>query len=183
MTNEPTGEVLWDAEFNPTVRTYWLLSGALILFATIIGIPLLILWFAIGNYLTGRYLSYMRCTLTTRSLQFSKGMFVRVEKTVPLDKITDIGLVHGPIMRYLGLRALSIETAGQSGPGALVRVTGIVDTEDFRQAVLSQRDKVVETLAGSADTTRPAAGAEADHVLVDIRDTLRRIEDKLGPRD
>ena len=34
-------EVLWKAEFNPRVRTYWLLSGALVLLVTVIGIVLL----------------------------------------------------------------------------------------------------------------------------------------------
>jgi len=37
-------------------------------------------------------------------LHFGKGIFNRVEKTVPLEKITDVGLEQGPVMRYLGLR-------------------------------------------------------------------------------
>ena len=51
-----TGEepILHEATFNPKVRTYWLLSGALILTSTIVGIPLLIFWFPIGYALTGR---------------------------------------------------------------------------------------------------------------------------------
>ena len=35
MTDE---RVLWEAEFNPRVTTYWLLNGAIILTATIVGI-------------------------------------------------------------------------------------------------------------------------------------------------
>ena len=40
--------ILWEAEFNPKVRTYWLLSGALVLLATVVGIPLLPFWFLFG---------------------------------------------------------------------------------------------------------------------------------------
>lgn len=37
--------VLRQATFNPKVRTYWLLSGALTLTVSIVGIPLLVLCF------------------------------------------------------------------------------------------------------------------------------------------
>ena len=180
MSNQP--EVLWDATFNPRVRTYWLLSGAIILTVTIFGILLLPVWFLLGNYFTGRYLERMRCTLTTRSLMVGKGFFVRVEKTVPLDKITDVGLVHGPIMRHLGLQAISVETAGQSSQGALIRMVGIKDTTAFREAVLEQRDKVVASVAepGGAALPSPATDAGSAALLTEIRDSLLRIEDKLG---
>ncbi len=177
--------ILWEAEFNPKVRTYWLLSGALVLLATVVGIPLLPFWFLFGYPLTDRYLKHMRCVLTTGTLEVSKGMFVRVEKTVPLDKITDIGLVHGPIMRYYDLRALSVETAGQSSAGALVKLIGVVDTEAFRQAVLDQRDKVVAALAGgeAAPVALPATGGgDQVELLTEIRDAIHRIEGRLPER-
>lgn len=177
--------VLWEAEFNPKVRTYWLLSGALILLATIVGIPLLPFWFIFGYALTDRYLKRMRCVLTPGTLEVSKGLFVRVEKTVPLDKITDIGLVHGPIMRYYDLRALSVETAGQSSAGALIKLIGVVDTEAFREAVLAQRDKLVATLAGgeAAPAALPAAGGgDQVELLTEIRDAIHRIEGRLPER-
>ena len=169
-------EVLLEARFNPKVRTYWLLSGALILTVTLVGIPLLPIWFLAGNYLTGRYLSHMRCTLTPKTLEVAKGMFVRVEKTVPLDKITDLSVVHGPVMRHYGLQTISVETAGQSSQGALVKLTGIEDTEEFRAAVLAQRDRVVESQSG-ADTGRTLpASTTSHHLLTEIRDVLQRIE-------
>lgn len=179
---ESDSEILREAEFDPKVRTYWLLSGAVVLLVTVVGIPLLPFWFLLGNYFTGRYLSHMRCRLTPKTLEVAKGMFVRTEKTVPLDKITDLGMVHGPIMRHYGLRALSVETAGQSSAGALVKLVGIVDTEEFRAAVLAQRDRVVAALEG---TDLPAALPPADagasrDLLVEIRDVLQRIEGRMG---
>lgn len=182
MTEE---QVIWDAKFNDRVTTYWLLSGALVLVCTFVGIVLLPIWFIVGTAVTRQYLKSFRCTLTNRSLKVAKGVFVRVEKTVPLDRITDVGLVQGPVMRLFDIEALSIETAGQSSHGSLVQLAGILDGRKFRDAVLKQRELVV----GSAED-RPAAvmelpsavtaGSEGSvQLLESIRDTLLRIEQKL----
>ena len=176
--------ILRRATFNPKVRTYWLLAGALILTVSIVGIPLLILWFPIGHALTGRYLARLRCVLTEKNLHVARGVLVRQEKTVPLDKITDLAMSHGPIMRTLGLRGLSVETAGQSGPGSLIKLVGIEGTEEFRAAVLAQRERVSGSGGASSATTPAAAVAgeaavESGKLLAEIRDALLRIERRL----
>ena len=116
-----------EAEFNPKVCVYWLLGGAILLTVTVVGIPLLLLWFPIGTAMTKRYLDRMECILTDKALKVRKGIFIRVEKTIPLEKITDMGMVQGPIMRFFELHTLTVETAGQSGDGSLVSLTGIVN--------------------------------------------------------
>ena len=63
-----TETVLAEATFNRKVRTYWLLSGTLLLVATIVGIVLLPFWILLGNYFTERYLQHMSCVLTDRLL-------------------------------------------------------------------------------------------------------------------
>ena len=181
--------IIRDAQFNPRVRSYWLLGGTLGLAATIVGIVLVPVWIIAGRWITGRYLDRMSCTLTERTLKVRKGLLVRVEKTVPLDKITDLGLVQGPIMRYFDVEAISIETAGQSGTGPLVRLAGIVDARGFRDAVLRQRDLIAaeatdeRTRTMPVMTGTPTVGAGAEALLADIRDTLRRIESRLAKDD
>lgn len=178
-------KVLLEAEFNRKVRTYWLLSGILVCVATVFGIVLVPVWLLVGNWATERYLRHMSCVLTERSLKVKRGIMVRREMTVPLDKITDVGLVEGPIMRMLDLQAVKIETAGQSASGAAVQLVGIVGTRDFRDAILRQRDKVVERLAGEAGAG-PAATVETGDtaiLLSEIRDVLQRIEQQLARRD
>ena len=177
--------VLRQAAFNPQVRKYWLLTGALILTASIVGIPLLIFWFPIGYALTGRYMERLRCVLTEKNLHVARGVLVRQEKTVPLDKITDLAMSHGPIMRSLGLRGLSVETAGQSGPGSLIKLVGIEGTEEFRAAVLAQRERVGGSGGASAAPSPAAAAAgeaavESGKLLTEIRDALLRIEGRLA---
>lgn len=171
----PAHTTLAEAEFDRKVCTYWLLSGALIMVFCIITIPLIPFWFIFGFAITSAYLNRMSCTLTDRTLIVRKGIFNRIEKTIPLEKITDLGMKQGPIMRAMDLWGISVETAGSSGSsqsGALVSLVGIKDTKAFRDRVLSQRD----TLQGHA-TDGPIRGSGgAPDVLIDIRDTLRRIE-------
>lgn len=177
----PMETVLAEATFNRKVRSYWLLSGSLILTATIVGIPLLPIWLLFGHYITERYLQHMSCVLTDRSLKVSRGILVRQEKTVPLDKITDLGLVEGPIMRHYDLQAISVETAGTSKPGALVQLVGIENTREFRDKVLRQRDAIVSASALPAPALAGEAASGDAQVLVEIRDALLRIERRLPP--
>jgi putative membrane protein len=166
------------AEFNPKVCVYWLLSGAIIFLFSIVGIPLLLLWFPIGFVFTKRYLDRMECILTDKALKVRKGIFVRIEKTIPLEKITDMGMVQGPIMRSFNLHTLTVETAGQSGVGSLVSLTGIVNASEFRESVLNQR----ELQAGHTSSVRPSESLDDQEItpknslLTEIRDSLVRIE-------
>lgn len=169
------------ASFNPKVCRYWLVSGTIVLLVTIIGIPLLLFWLPLGLLLTRRYLERMECSLYTRSLVVKKGILTRTEKTIPLEKITDLGLVQGPLMRSFGLHTLSVETAGQSSAGALISLTGVEGVEDFRELVLSQRDRIEspgKEEAASSSEAGTRAGNES-RVLEEIRDILQRIESKL----
>lgn len=174
--------IIKKAEFHPSTASYWLVSSSIVIAVTIIGIPFLLLWLPCGLFITRRYLERMECVLTTRTLKVGKGILTRVEKTIPLEKITDMGMVQGPIMRSMKLHKLTVETAGQSGPGALVSLTGIVDAVDFREMVLAQRDALAAT---SKSSERPAASDDVDSreqiaLLTEIRDSLRRLEDKMG---
>jgi putative membrane protein len=174
--------VIWDAEFNDSVTTYWLLNGAIICVVTVIGIPFLIIWFLIGKWATRKYLASHKCTLTDKTLKVSKGILTRVEKTVPLDRITDLALIQGPIMRYFDIEALSVETAGQSTAGSMVSLAGIKDGRAFRDAVLKQRDIAVEnqkrTSTAMTEQDDPFSGSEAISLLREIRDSLSRLEKK-----
>jgi len=175
----PAETVLAEATFNRKVRNYWIFSGSIFCVVTIVGIVVLPIWLLLGHLLTERYLQHMSCTLTNRSLKVSRGIWVRQEKTVPLDKITDLALVEGPLMRYYGLQAISVETAGQSSPGSLIRLVGLDGARDFRDMVLRQRDVVVGGGTLAPPEMAALASTGSDQVLVEIRDALLRIEERL----
>ena len=166
------------ASFDPRVVSYHTLAAMIGLAATVIGIPLIpVAWFVARWYYT-LYHKRLSCELTDRSLKVGRGLLFRVEKTIPLDKITDLAMHQGPLMRHMNLEGMRVETAGQSaGPGAaLVSLVGIVDPRGFRDAVIEQRDIATER---TGDRTAPApASLETDtrEVLAEIRDILGRIE-------
>jgi putative membrane protein len=181
MSND---NIIKDAEFNDSVTTYWLLNGIILCIVTVIGIPFLLFWIVGGKFFTRKYLASHKCTLTDKSLKVSKGIFTKIEKTVPLDRITDLGIVQGPIMRYFDIEALSVETAGNSSGMSLVQLTGIKDGRAFRDMVLAQRDKVtLSSESSSASVSNPESmvtGNQTVELLIEIRDTMRNIENQLA---
>ena len=111
--------IINSARFDPKVRNYWLCSWLIIGGLTVFGIVLLPIIAVIVWKVSAKILEAMSAELFERTLVVKRGIIFRVEKTIPLDKITDVGLTQGPLMRAFGLYRLDFETAGQSGPGAV----------------------------------------------------------------
>ncbi|GGF55198.1 PH domain-containing protein [Alteromonas lipolytica] len=137
-----TEQTLRNASFDPKVKTYWLINVLIVSGVTVIGIPLLLISVPLVLFISDRMLRAMSATLTERKLVVKRGILFKVEKSIPLEKITDVAMSQGPLMRALGLDRLSFETAGQSGPGALVSLIGIEDAAGFREAILTQKDNM-----------------------------------------
>ncbi len=122
-----------------------------------------------------RLLRRASARLTTVALEIKKGVVTRSEATIPLNRITDLHLHDGPLMRHYGLQGLEVETAGQSGG------TGMSDSElvsviypvEFRDAVLRQSQILLDFDTTSADA--PAVAGVAG-LLTEIRDILARME-------
>ncbi|WP_394129092.1 PH domain-containing protein [Shewanella maritima] len=166
-------KTLVTAEFHKNLGTYWLMSGAILLAITIVGIPLLLIWFPLGLLLTKTYINNMSAELTETKLIVRKGILQRTENTVPLDKITDLALIQGPLMRLFGIHKLTVETAGQSGNGALINLVGLVDVGDFRARVLEQKALIAEKSQSMA-STMPSKGIP-DESLVYLQQISRSL--------
>lgn len=179
-----------EAGFDPRLKTYIYIMGILILVITLVGIVLLPFWLILGKMYIDRYFESLYCELTSRALHFKKGVIFQIERTVPLDKIQDLTFKEGPVLRYLGLSSLLIETAGQSAQGGSdMTLIGIIDSRRFRELVLDQRDEItgreddISGRAASTGTSSAVPAAQRDElmeVLRDIRNTLQKIEQKTG---
>lgn len=178
--------VLRTAEISPQAIRYSMLSFTITMIATIVGIVALPIALPIAWWYYSKFYATLEVVLTSRELQVSRGVLIRQEKSIPLEKVTDLALVQGPIMRRMGIKGLQVETAGQSGAagGSLVRLIGILDTDGFRDDTLDQRDKVTDRpdAEPSAGAVEPATGENAA-LLSEIRDTLNRIDARLAERD
>jgi putative membrane protein len=172
-------QTLLSAKFNPRIKTYLLLYIAGILILTIAGIPLLIIWFlGFGQYLSARYYESLECTLTSKHLEFKKGVLFKIEKTIPLENIQDITFIENPLLKYLDLRILKIETAGQSNPQSSdMKLIGVENTLNFKNHILNQR----ELLKNVSQTSIPQSETNNENIveiLKDIKDILNDIKNK-----
>lgn len=177
MTSQST--LVQKVEFNPRIRTYLLWVVAFFLTITIIGIPLLLIWFlGLGQYISNRFYANLKCRLTDRHLEFKKGVLFKVEKTIPLENIQDLTFIENPLLKYFDLRILKIETAGHSNPkGSDMKLIGIINMSDFKDKVLQQRELLVS--ANRKHTGQVDANSEQIlNALEDIKAILKDIRNK-----
>lgn len=181
VDNQDQDAPLLVAVFDPKLRFYLFLQASLLLCLTVVGVVLLPLTLAAAWWWAKHYYRTIRCHVTSRRLYFQHGILFQRESAVPLDKIQDMALLKGPVLSILGLTSLRVETAGGSGQmGGVggVKLLGLHDAKAFQEKVLRLRDA-----GDKAQTPLPSPPAQTDtlQVLLEIRDSLRRIEEKLGP--
>jgi len=172
---DATGDTVLEAQFDQNIARHGRWAVSIILIFTVVGILIIPFWLLFSRWYYPEYLRRISARLTTQALEIQKGVFFRTEATIPLNRITDVRLHDGPIMRHYKLRGLRVETAGQSGQnaGSEGNLVGVVDAVALRDAILSQRQKVLdaERPADSSEST-----GEATEILTEIRDILARIE-------
>jgi len=123
--------------FNPVVKTYTLIDIAVKLMHGTVTIPLALLWMlGIGQWYSRINYEKMFCELDERYIKFSSGAFFREIITMPLDKIQDVVLVEGPLLKYFGINIIKIMAAGSSSNISLVGVEG---AEQFKQEILNRQ--------------------------------------------
>ena len=162
--------------FNPLIRPYLVISVGFSLVVTIIGIPFAVLWFlGVGQWWARHYFDKLECELTPRALRYRKGIFVTVEKTIPLENIQDVTFIEGPLLKSFNLSILKFETAGHSvGQANDMKLIGIINAHDFRARILAARDEMKR--AGSTPVTTSSQPETAQlQALRSIDGTLREI--------
>lgn len=165
------------SKFSPKLKIYYFISGALLLAATVVGILLLPVWAFVGSWWATRHYNALDLQVTDRSVIVKKGVWFRKELTIPLDKIQDISIHEGPLLKAFGLLSLRIETAGQRNAAtgqSDADLTGLLDARGMRDLILSRRDQL-----SSAEPIRPTSNT-TEALLTEIRDSLKRLEAKLG---
>jgi len=144
------------------VYRYLLVLSTLAVAMTIIGVLLIPLWYyKIGPWVVRRQVDSLRYWLDGGTLRINEGFIFLKQKAIPLDRVTDVVLAQGPLLRRYGLWTLAIQTAGmgpqqvdggwlcdvvnmagmgQSKAGG--RLCGVVDPEAVRDLILARRDEV-----------------------------------------
>lgn len=82
-----------------------------------------------------KYLTYS-FAVSDGNLIIRSGWLFRQNRTIPIDRIQNIGLKRGVVHRMLGVVDLEIETASGRGAEATISVLGVEEAEKFRQELL-----------------------------------------------
>ncbi len=171
-----TGDTILEAQFDRGISPYQRWWGAGVLLITVVGIPLIPFWLLLSLWYGPEFLRRLSARLTTHALEMRKGVFFRSESTIPLNRITDLRMHDGPLMRHYNLRGMKVETAGQSGStGSEGDLMGVINAAEFRDAVLRQRQKALDA-EQSADPPAPGGAGGIADILSEIRDILARME-------
>ncbi len=162
-----------NAQFNPLIRSYLVVTIGLSMALSIIGLPLALIWFCgVGQWWARHYFDLLQCELGDRTLRFRKGILFQVEKTIPLENIQDVTFIEGPLLRHFHLSTLKFETAGHSaGQAHDMHLTGIIDAHEFRNRIIEAREALRAQRVRQA-----AAGIETGAVPTE---TLERIATRL----
>jgi|TARA_B110000091_G_scaffold37298_1_gene40127 putative membrane protein len=166
--------------FNPKIKTYFFVLGCFIGLIPFFGWLFILVWiFGFGKYWTKKQYNALECQLNENTLYFKKGVMVTLEKTIPLENIQDLAFKEGPLLRYFGLAILQIETAGGqgAGPGGDLTLIGLNGAKEFKEKVLAQR-QAIKSQAHSGAPSVASSNNNTD-VLLEISETLKRIENKL----
>jgi putative membrane protein len=109
------------------------------------GLALAILYaVTLGRWLPQRQADALKFRIEGATLRADSGVYFLKRKAVPLDRVTDFALVQGPLMRWCGIWALNVQTAGAGGqPVAEAVLYGLEDPEGARDRLLKLRDEAV----------------------------------------
>ena len=156
-------------EFDRKIIVYWWIMANLGLLATMVGIILMPIWLPFGWIVHRKQYEHMSGALTDRSINMRMGWLFKKQQNIPLDKLTDVSIHEGPILNAFGVVRMQFETAG----AAPFILTGVKNSDQFRDLVLQQRDSLVSTPQQSAPSD------DSNDVLVEIRDILQQINANL----
>ena len=108
----------------------WLITG-LILTGLLILIVIFVAWVRL-------YYQSMWYELRDDEMSWKRGVWFRRTGIVPYNRITNLDVIQGPVMRRVGISTLSIQTAGYSGQAVPeIRIEGIEHADDLRELIRS----------------------------------------------
>jgi membrane protein YdbS with pleckstrin-like domain len=147
----------------------------------ILGIALVISAIAVfvGAWIPMYYQSILY-HLTPTEMTWRRGVWFRQTGIVPYNRITNVDIIQGPVMRYFGISDLRIQTAGYSAqPQAEIKLMGIEEPEPLRELIMAQvrGQAPVAAATGGAETS----GEEGD-VIAELRAIRRLLEGMAGEK-
>jgi uncharacterized protein len=105
----------------------------LIILAVIVVVPVLVFFAWVGLYYKSMWYE-----LREDEMSWKRGVWFQTTGIVPYNRITNIDVRQGPVMRALGISTLAVQTAGYSGQAVPeIRIEGMDHAEELRELIRS----------------------------------------------
>lgn len=141
---------------------------AAVFFAPIIAIIVFVAYWIPLYY---RSISYR---LTATEITWQRGVWFRQTGIVPYNRVTNVDIVQGPLMRFFSFSALRIQTAGYSAQArAEIVLNGIEDPKDLQEKIMGFVRRI-GPVAVEGGPEAPVVAADA--VLEELRAIQRLLE-------
>jgi hypothetical protein len=147
------------------------LISAVLLFCIVVVFVLFFYWVKL-------YYQSMWYELHEDEMRWKRGVWFRTTGIVPYNRITNLDLKQGPVMRWLNISTLSIQTAGYSGQAVPeIRIEAIEHAEELRELVRTlvrqSGSGVHNDGTGTSAPVQSATGSMSTNLL--MLDELKKI--------
>ena len=117
--------------------------------------------------------------LNDTEMTWKRGVFFRKTGIVPYNRITNVDIVQGPVMRLFGISHLKIETAGggASKSSAEIQLEGISDPEPLRQLIMNFV-RGQKPVAAATGTEYKSQNADLQALLEEVAAIRRLLEER-----
>ena len=144
--------------------------------AAVTGVPILagVLFTLYWIPLYYRSISYR---LTVTEITWQRGVWFRQTGIVPYNRITNVDIAQGPLMRFFSFSALRVQTAGYSAQArAEIVLNGIEDAGDLQEKIMGFVRRGGPVAVEGKPEAPPAA---ADAVVEELRAIRRLLEGRV----
>lgn len=116
----------------------WMFVDSILTILIVIGLAVLGVCVVFACIWAPLYYKSVVYHLNDTEMTWKRGVFFRKTGIVPYNRITNVDIVQGPVMRLFGISHLKIETAGggASKSSAEIQLEGISDPEPLRQLIM-----------------------------------------------
>ncbi|MBP7410858.1 MAG: PH domain-containing protein [Methanoculleus sp.] len=129
-------------------------------------------------YWIPRYYESIVYRLTVTEITWQRGVWFRQTGIVPYNRITNVDIVQGPLMRFFAFSAVRVQTAGYSAQArAEIVLNGIADPKDLQEKIMNFVRRTGPVAVGGGPEEVPVPPA-ADVIVEELRAIRRLLESR-----
>ncbi|WP_292491980.1 PH domain-containing protein [Methanoculleus sp. 10] len=129
-------------------------------------------------YWIPRYYESIVYRLTVTEITWQRGVWFRQTGIVPYNRITNVDIIQGPLMRFFAFSAVRVQTAGYSAQArAEIVLNGIADPKDLQEKIMNFVRRTGPVAVGGGPEEVPVPPA-ADAIVEELRAIRRLLESR-----